>query len=65
MSIKIDKYILKVYPGQCQIVDRSCYEDRTVLTFTFKNNETNKKFAELCLKELNTGKYEESNDTED
>ena len=59
MSVKIDKYKLIVKNTSCQIVDKSYYKDKAIITFHFENNDLNKRLAEACLDILNTGKYEE------
>jgi len=59
MSVKIDKYELLVRMNYCQIFDKSYFEDKPIITFNIANGKANKKLAEMCLKELNSGKYEE------
>ena len=59
MTVKIYKYRLLVRKDYCQIFDKSYFEDKPIITFNSANEKLNTELAEFCLKELNTGKYEQ------
>ena len=59
MTIQINRYRLAYRgDGEYWIFDQSYNEHRVICRFNTNNKETNKALAELCLNELNTGKYE-------
>ena len=56
MTVKIDKYKITRCNKEYMIINRVI--NRIIIKFMTPDEQTNKTLAELVLKELNTGKFE-------
>lgn len=58
MTVKIDRYISSSTDRNLSIIDRATYYNQPVVTVATGNHELDKVLIDLCLDEINTGKWE-------